>query len=154
MQIFRLVCRESKKYINERDSKSLTPSMYATQQGHYECLKYLLDNLNAKYNKTVKSNKYTLLHLGVRSGSLDVVQYLIMKMGASFLKCRTKEGATVFHLASASGNHEILEYLLATKLAKSLKGLKDLMGSTAAHDAAENGILTRFNYIISGQVFI
>jgi ankyrin repeat protein len=104
-------------------------------------LKYLLDNLNAKYNKTVKSNKYTLLHLGVRSGSLDVVQYLIMKMGTSFLKCRTKEGATVFHLASASGNHEILEYLLATKLAKSLKNLKDLMGSTAAHDAAENGIV-------------
>ena len=141
MQIFRLVCRESKKYANERDSKSFTPAMYAAQEGNYECLKYLLDNVNAKYNKTVKSNKYTLIHLGVRSGSLNVVQYLIMKMGTSYLKCRTKEGATVFHLAAASGNHEILKYLLATKLAKTLKFVKDLVGSTAAHDAAENGMI-------------
>lgn len=141
MQILRLVCRESKKYINERDSKSLTPAMYAAQNGHYECLKYLLDNANAKYNKTIKSNKFTLLHLGVRSGSLNVVQYLIMKMGTSFLKCRTKEGATVYHLAAASGNDQVLEYLLALKIAKTLKHLKDVSGSTAAHDAAENGNL-------------
>jgi ankyrin repeat protein len=140
MQILRLVSRESKKYINERDTKGLTPAMYASQNGNYECLKYLLDNANAKYNKTIKTNKYTLLHLGVRSGSLNVVQYLIMKMGTSFLKCRTKEGATVFHLAAASGNHEILEYLLATKLAKTSKFGKDLVGSTALHDAAENGM--------------
>lgn len=139
MPILRLICRESKKYINKRDATGLTPSMYAAIEGKYEPLKYLLDNVSAKFNKTTKKEKYTLLHLGVQSGSLDVVQYLLMKMGLSYLKYRTKDGATCYHLAAARGHHQILEYLLAIKSAKLIKHIKDVTGSTPAHDAAENG---------------
>ena len=126
MPILRLVARESKKYINKRDHNGLTPAMHAAIEGKYESLKYLLDNLSAKYNKLTKKDKFTLLHLGVQSGSLDIVQYLLMKMGASYLKARTKDGATVFHLAAARGHDQILEYLLALKTSKVLKSIKDI----------------------------
>jgi ankyrin repeat protein len=139
MHIVRLVCRESKKFINTRDNASYSPAMLAAQYGQYEVLKYLLDNMNAKYTKITKKEKYTLLHIGVRSGSLDIVQYLIMKMGSAYLKRRTKDGATIYHLAAACGHDKILEYLLAHKVAKELKNSKDITGSTAAHDCAENG---------------
>ena len=66
MHILRLICRDSKKYINKRDIKGLTPSMYAAIEGKYESLKYLLDNANAKFNKTTRKEKYSLLHLGVQ----------------------------------------------------------------------------------------
>ena len=55
------------------------------------------------------------------------------------LQARTKDGATVFHLAAAKGHVQVLDYLLAIKAAKSVKFLKDITGSTPAHDAAENG---------------
>jgi ankyrin repeat protein len=146
MQMLRLVARESKKIINKRDSKGLTPAMNAALSGKYECLKYLLDNMNAKWNKLTKNGKFTLLHLAAQSGSLDTFQYLLMKLGPSYLKCRTKEGATVFHLIAARGHDELLNYLLtfkctpsSTSWTKSLKHSKDITGSTAAHDAAENG---------------
>jgi ankyrin repeat protein len=42
MQMLRLVCRESKKYINKRDNSGLTPAMLAAIEGKYEILKYLL----------------------------------------------------------------------------------------------------------------
>ena len=141
MHMLRLISRDSKKQINKRDDKGLTPSMYAAIEGKYEPLKYLLDNASAKFTKTTKKEKYTLLHLGVQSGSLDVVQYLLMKMGLSYLKFRTKDGATVYHLAAARGHDQILEYLLAIKSAKLIKHIKDVTGSTPAHDAAENGEL-------------
>jgi ankyrin repeat protein len=140
MPILRLVSRESKKVINKRDSNGLTPVMHACLEGKYETLKYLIDNANAKSNKLTKTEKFTLLHLGVQSGSLDVVQYLIIKMGMTYLKARTKDGATVYHLAAAKGHDQILEYLLYTKPAKFIKNIKDITGSTPAHDAAENGI--------------
>ena len=54
-------------------------------------------------------------------------------------QARTKDGATVFHLAAAKGHVQVLDYLLAIKAAKSVKFLKDITGSTPAHDAAENG---------------
>lgn len=139
MQILRLLGRESKRHINKRDAAGLTPAMHASIEGKYETLKYLLDNTNAKYSKVTKKDKYTLLHLGVQSGSLDIVQYLLMKMGLSYLKYRTKDGATVLHLAAARGHDQILEYLLAIKSSKILKNVKDITGSTPAHDAAENG---------------
>jgi ankyrin repeat protein len=139
MPMLRLISRESKKHINKRDSRGFTPAMYAAVEGKYEQIKYLLDNANAKYNKLTKKEKYTLLHLAVQSGSLDTVQYLIMKMGMSYLKCRTKEGATVYHIAAARGHDQILDYLLAIKSAKCFKHIKDITGSTPAHDAAENG---------------
>lgn len=141
MPIVRLVSRESKKVINKRDVNGLTPAMHACIDGKYETLKYLLDNAGAKSNKLTKKERYTLLHLGVQSGSLDVVQYLLIKMGMSYLKARTKDGATVYHLAAAKGHDQILEYLLAIKSAKFIKNIKDITGSTPAHDAAENGIL-------------
>lgn len=139
MPILRLVARESKKLINKRDHNGLTPAMHAAIEGKYESLKYLLDNASAKYNKLTKKEKFTLLHLGVQSGSLDIVQYLLMKMGTSYLKSRTKDGATVFHLAAARGHDQVLEYLVALKCSKVLKSIKDITGSTPAHDAAENG---------------
>ena len=89
-----------------------------------------------------------MLHLSVQSGSIDIVQYLLMKMGPSYLKSRTKDGATVYHLAAARGHDQILEYLLAIKAAKYVKHIKDIYGSTPAHDAAENGtqLLNSFNF--------
>lgn len=116
--------------------------MHAAIEGKFESLRYLLDNANAKSNKLTKNSrlaKYTLLHLAVVSGSLETVQYLLMKMGLSYLKYRTKDGATVFHLAAARGHDEILEYLLAVKSSKMIRHEKDITGSSAAHDAAENG---------------
>ena len=68
-----------------------------------------------------------------------------MKMGNSYLKSRTKDGATVYHLAAARGHDKILEYLLALKSSKMLKNIKDITGSTPAHDAAENGIIIYFH---------
>jgi ankyrin repeat protein len=148
MPIVRLVSLFSKKYLNVRDDNDYTPTMYAAYCGKYECLKYLIDNANAKLNKTLKSNKYTLLHIGVKSGSLDIVQYLITKLGVSQLKICTKEGATVFHIAATCGHFTVLQYLLALKISKSLKYVRDLSGSTAAHDAAENGMLLRSPYFL------
>lgn len=87
-----------------------------------------------------KKDKYSLLHLAVQSGSLDSVQYLLLKMGISYLKLRTKDGATVFHLAAARGHDHILEYLLANRNSKLVRSMKDITGSTPAHDASENGI--------------
>jgi ankyrin repeat protein len=98
-----------------------------------------IDNANAKYTKITKKEKYSLLHLAVQSGSLDSVQYLLYKMGNSYLKFRSKDGATVHHLAAARGHDHILEYLLANKNSKLIQRLKDITGSTPAHDAAENG---------------
>ena len=61
-------------------------------------------------------------------------------MGISYLKLRTKDGATVFHLAAARGHDHILEYLLANRNSKLVRSMKDITGSTPAHDASENGI--------------
>jgi ankyrin repeat protein len=139
MPILRLICFESRKHLNKRDRHGFTPAMYASMEGKYEVLKYLLDNAGAKFTKLTKNERLTLLHLGVQSGCLDVVQYLLYKMGASYLKCRSKDGATVYHLAAARGHDHILEYLLALQSSKLYKRLRDINGSTPAHDAAENG---------------
>lgn len=49
MQMLRLICRDSKKYINKRDFSGLTPAMHAAIEGKYETLKYLIGNfLNLK----------------------------------------------------------------------------------------------------------
>lgn len=146
MPILRLIARESKKHINKRDASDMTPAMHAAIEGKYEALKYLLDNANAKYNKVTKKERFTLLHLGVQSGSIDVVQYLLFKMGLSYLKCRTKDGATVYHIAAARGHDQILDYLLAIKSSKYIRNLKDITGSTPAHDAAENGKFLDFKF--------
>ena len=45
MQMLRLICRESKKFINKRDNSGLTPAMLAAIEGKYETLKYLLGKL-------------------------------------------------------------------------------------------------------------
>jgi ankyrin repeat protein len=139
MPILRLVAFESKKHLNKLDFNHFTPAMYAAIDGKYEALKYLIDNCGAKCNKLTKTERYTLLHLGVQSGCLDVVQYLLLKMGNSYLRCRAKDGATVYHLAAARGHDHILEYLLAIRPSKVNKKLKDITGSSPAHDAAENG---------------
>jgi ankyrin repeat protein len=139
MPILRLISFESRKHLNKRDRHGFTPAMYASVEGKYEVLKYLLDNAGAKFNKLTKNERLTLLHLGVQSGCMDVVQYLLYKMGASYLKCRSKDGATVYHIAAARGHDHILEYLLALQPSKFYKRLRDINGSTPAHDAAENG---------------
>jgi ankyrin repeat protein len=139
MPVLRLISLESRKHLNKRDAHGFTPAMYACMEGKYEALKYLLDNACAKYTKLTKSERLTLLHLGVQSGCLDVVQYLLYKMGPAYLKCRSKDGATVYHIAAARGHDHILEYLLALQPSKVYKRLRDVNGSTPAHDAAENG---------------
>lgn len=140
MPMLRLVCAESKKLLNKRDSlNSFTPAMYASLYGKYETLKYLLDNAGAKSHKVTKQERYTLLHLAVLSGNLEVVQYLLYKLGPACVKHRAKDGANVYHLAAARGHHHILEYLLALRQARLYKKVRDVNGSTPAHDAAENG---------------
>ena len=70
-------------------------------------------------------------------------------MGTSYLKSKTKDGATVFHLAAARGHDQILEYLLANKNSKQIKHIKDITGSTPAHDAAENGKIIKVFSLIN-----
>lgn len=89
MQILRLVARESRKWINRRDTQGWTACMYAASEGKYEALKYLVDNVGAKVSKCTKRDRMNLLHLGVQSGELDVVQYLLIRLGTSYLKVKS-----------------------------------------------------------------
>ena len=82
--------------------------MLASLYGHYDLVKYLIEN-KAKITKKDKFKRTALLH-AVRGGQLKIVSYLLTK-GAEFEQADSSNN-TPLHYACASGFKNIAEILI------------------------------------------
>lgn len=82
----------------------------ATQSGHYDLCKYILENREFKDNLKSKSAfGKNACHFAAESGSVKVFQLLIME-GISPEET-TSNGQNVFHIACIYGKVEMCEYI-------------------------------------------
>ena len=86
----------------------MTGLMLASLYGHYDVVKYLIEN-KAKITKKDKFKRTPLLH-AVRGGHIKIVSYLLTK-GAEFDQPDSSNN-TPLHYACASGFKNIVELLL------------------------------------------
>ncbi|KAG9399791.1 hypothetical protein AC1031_011214 [Aphanomyces cochlioides] len=80
----------------------------ACESGHFDVVKYLLDNGAALDMKS--HHGQTPLHKASARGHLDIVKYLLDK-GVT-LNAESQQGRTPLHLASENGCLDVVKYLL------------------------------------------
>lgn len=97
--------------VNVIDNYGRTALFVASEQGHLEIVKKLVENEPHGANITfTDNNKKTSLHMACEEGHTDIVTYLIEK-GAD-ISALDLEGCSSLHMACISGKKEIVEHLL------------------------------------------
>ena len=130
------------------------PFLIATVLGHFEIVKYLVDNLEEK-NPIVSSYAgLTPLHIASIHGGIDAVKYIMSNV--LDINPTDKTGETPLHYAAhgntlnINGNKlEVVQYIMKKLVNNSPK---NNAGRTPLHVAAANGQLIIFKYIIENVV--
>ena len=117
---------------------------FASQNGHLDTLKYLIEEFNCEIDNIYFSHK-TLLHYACENGYLDIVKYLIEECHAN-IKVGDKCGNTPLHLATQFGHFSIIKYLVEECHCEVEVKAKE--GSTPLHYACANGYLDIVKYFI------
>ena len=115
-----------------------TPLHWASQYGHLDIVRYLVEERNCD---VMCRNKYenTPLHLAALGGRLDVAQYLISERGCDPM-CRGQYGRTPLHHACQNGRLDVVKYLIEDVKVDSSCG--DEKDATPLHIAAYFGQLS------------
>ncbi|USE34281.1 ankyrin repeat domain-containing protein [Endozoicomonas sp. SCSIO W0465] len=100
---------KAKIHLVQADGKM--PLHLAAENGHLECLEWLLE-MGAKINARVRSstNRATPLHLAAENGHLECLKRLV-ELGAD-VNAANKNGETALHLAAYNGHVECLKQLI------------------------------------------
>ena len=76
---------------------------FAAQEGHFECVTWLVENANA--DPTIASRDgMTPLHAAAQTGQFKIVYWLVRTAHCP-VNCQTQDGATPVHFAAAKGEH-------------------------------------------------
>ena len=115
----------------------------AIKDGHFDVVKYLVDNLEDRNPKVDRKFGQTALHIAAMHGRIKIVKYIMSKV----LDINPKDncGHTPLHIAAGLGKLNVVKYIM-NKI--KYKSPKDIKGKTPLHKAAINGHLTVFKYII------
>ncbi|XP_046569380.1 espin-like [Haliotis rubra] len=128
-----------------------TPVFYAAQEGHLECLQYLVEHMDGSL-KIVAFEGMTAFLSAAEGGHLHVMNYLLEKQGSDALLSTTNDGATVFHYVASTGNFHILQYLLGIPNIGDLLRVTDAFDRNPAHDAAENGFVECLRMLVEAGI--
>ncbi len=121
--------------VNEQNENGDTALMKASDMGHFEIVKLLLEN-NALVNKENKINDLTALMKAAYQGHLEVVELLLAE-GAEVHQ-QSKFGHTALMSAAANDRSKVVELLLANGNGVDINQ-QDRIGYTALMVAAWNG---------------
>lgn len=92
------LCTSPKLYVISHSGA--TPVFYAAQEGHLECLQYLIEHMDGSL-KIVAFEGMTAFLSAAEGGHLHVMNYLLEKQGSEALLSTTNDGATVFHYVAS-----------------------------------------------------
>ena len=100
---------EDENAVNTKDSIQRNGCHYAAMNGHFECLRYLVEkgtNINQK-----AADGTTPLHYACENGNIEVVRYILGCEGVNINE-RTMNGWRPIHYAAKTGHIEVLKLLL------------------------------------------
>ncbi|KAI6654787.1 Espin-like [Oopsacas minuta] len=138
VSVIAAITKHYKHHSNLRDQSGCTPVYFSAQEGHYDCVKLMLEE--SKADPTIASaDGMTSLHAAAQGGSTEVLRYLTKKCGQEALTVPSYNGSTVLHFASSGGHEETVKYILGADKSAKLLHTRDVESGTPAHDAAENG---------------
>lgn len=100
--------------VNVIDNYGRSALYVASEQGHFEIVKSLVDNKpDGADIASTDNNRKTSLHMACEGGHKNIVQYLINKKAD--ISARDIDGCSSLHMACITGKKEIVELLLKTK---------------------------------------
>ncbi len=107
MRAVKLLVKETSNVV---DAKGRTPLHLASEQGHTEVVKILIEltpiDVNSKESRTLE----TALHKGARNGHLEVVKALV-NHGSANVRAGDSVGLTALHRAFERGHLDIFDFL-------------------------------------------
>ncbi|CAG2188589.1 unnamed protein product [Mytilus edulis] len=124
----------------------MTPLNYASREGRYDTVKFLLDlngrTINSRVDTTKKNRAgWSPLHTACIKGHIEVVKLLI-KVGMN-INDKTNSGSTPLHKACQEGHFDTVKLLLDlnSQVSNGLVDttIKDEKGWLAVHVACDNG---------------
>jgi len=96
-----------------------TPIQIASEYGHLNIIKYLIDN----GIKLIETTMYPdpPIHMASKNGHLKIVEFLISKRYD--INIQSREGHTALHFASENGHLEIVKLLIKSGADKNVKNI-------------------------------
>jgi ankyrin repeat protein len=120
--------------VNQQDKYGQTALWWASENGHKEIVKLLLDHKEIKVNQQDEDGRSALMRAS-RGEHLEVVQLLLDHKDIDVNQQEHKDGRTALFEASETGHKEIVQLLLQHKDIHSVNK-KDNIGCTALHWAS------------------
>lgn len=96
--------------IGQVEHSGLSPIHLATDLGHPQCLKIMLEVKGVNVNARTKEKELTPLHLAAEGGYVECIEILLEKGGDA--NARNHRGQTPLHLAARSQAFDCVELLL------------------------------------------
>ncbi len=130
--------RNSRYYVNLRDSAFLSPLHHAAKNGWVEALSLLI-HYGAETNPKSSANdrEWLPIHYAAKAGHLEIVKTLIASRADK--EAKTAFGLTPLMIAAEFGRLEILQYLLEIGANKNAKTIAENYCMNALHYAAIDG---------------
>jgi ankyrin repeat protein len=122
--------------LNARDGAAWTPLMHASQEGHLEVVRWLVDKGAATNERD--DIGFTALHLACRNGHGAVVRLLVEK-GADPATANVHKWTPLMG-ASSGGHLEVVRFLLGLPSAKASINDRDEFDRTALWKAANGAV--------------
>jgi ankyrin repeat protein len=114
-----------------------TPLMHASQAGHVDVVRWLLDKGAA--NNEFANDGATPLYVACHKGHSPVVRLLLESEADPFSSALKENGCTPFMVACARGHLEVVRWMLGHPSAKANMNHRDLAGHTALSYACHFG---------------
>ena len=131
----------------EPNSHNVTPIFTATNSGHIDMVKFLINDLKCN-PRTFNDNGDSLLHQACFKNHLDIAKYLVEKHGLNPERVN-KTNKTPLHSACSGGSLTVVKYLVEDEHTKCKIEVFDNAGSTPLHNACRNGHSDIVQYFVN-----
>lgn len=115
------------------DWRGRTPAFFACEQGHLDCVRFLIETKGCDVNAKDKFGM-TCLHIAFEQGHVEIIEYLLSQ-GATTVSDML--GRTPIDVATEKGQIEVLRFFASKDLSKLCQ--VDERGKNLMHIAAESG---------------